>query len=149
MDIEMMTRFARAMVLEWGMSERLGFVNYGPEDNPNSMMPTQTYSDETARIIDEEVKRFADEAYADAKVIIDANWTQVVAVAESLLKYETVDLVDVEKIMRGEALTRPTVAELLERDADQPTVAPDVTHVKPVVDGPEKDLPGGMIPSPA
>ncbi|MHC4990570.1 MAG: ATP-dependent zinc metalloprotease FtsH, partial [Planctomycetota bacterium] len=78
MDIEMATNFARQMVLEWGMSDRLGFVHYSGTDTREMFIPEKGYSDETARIIDEEIKRFIDEAYDDATSMIDEHWAKVV-----------------------------------------------------------------------
>ena len=57
MDIKMLTRYARSMVLDWGMSKRLGFINYSGDENRESFMSDKEYSEETARIIDEEIKR--------------------------------------------------------------------------------------------
>src|SRR5690606_28289416 len=86
MDIQMVTKYARHMILEWGMSERLGFVNYAGTDTRDIFIPEKEYSEATARIIDEEIRRLIDEAYADAQRLIDQNWDKVVAIAEALLK---------------------------------------------------------------
>ncbi|MEM7576406.1 MAG: ATP-dependent zinc metalloprotease FtsH [Planctomycetota bacterium] len=150
MDIQMMTQFARAMVLDWGMSKRLGFVQYRAEDNQNSFMADKPYSDETAHIIDEEIKRFSDEAFAHAEQIIAEHWPQTVDLAEALLKYETLSKEEVEKLMKGEPLRKATVAELLAAESEK-TVAPDANRPAPQ---PERDedegtAPGGLMPSPA
>ena len=58
MDIQQATQFARHMILEWGMSERLGFVHYSGTDNRETFIPEREYSEETARIIDEEETQF-------------------------------------------------------------------------------------------
>ncbi len=148
MDIEMMTRFARAMVLDWGMSDRLGFINYRPEDNPNAFIADKPYSDETAQAIDEEMKRFADEAYADAKKLIDEHWPQTTALAEALLKYETLSQDEVEKIMNGETLKKATVSELLAAESEK-TVAPDANRPAPAEPEADDDAAPGLMPSPA
>jgi len=145
-DIQMATQYARHMVLEWGMSDRLGFVNYAGVDKKESYIPEREYSDETARIIDEEIRRLTDEAYNDAKRILSDRWESVVAIAEALLKYETLSGDDIDRLMRGERLDKPTVAELLRAEAEKdrapamPAPAPD--------DRPDEQ-PGGMLPSPA
>ena len=148
MDIQQATQFSRHMILEWGMSERLGFVHYSGTDTPESFIPEREYSDKTARIIDEEIKRFIDEAYADAERVLNERWNEVTAVAESLLKYETLQCEDVEKLLRGELLDKPTVAELLEQEAAK--TAPPQPTSKPAADEDEKPLTGGdTLPSPA
>ncbi len=148
MDIQMMTQFARAMVLDWGMSKRLGFVQYRPEDNPNAFMAEKPYSDETAHIIDEEIKRFSDEAFAHAEQIIAEHWTQTVALAEALLKYETLSREEVEKIMKGEPLRKATVAELLAAESEK-KVAPDSNRPAPAQRDEDEGTNPGLLPSPA
>ena len=78
MDIQMATNYARHMVLEWGMSERLGFVRYSGQDSQEMYVAERDYSPETARIIDEEIE--IDEAYDDRRMI-DEHWTKVEAIA--------------------------------------------------------------------
>jgi cell division protease FtsH len=144
MDIRMVTRLARAMVLEWGMSERLGFVNYRGEDSRETFIPEKDYSPETARLIDEEVRRLADSAFDQANRMIDQHWAGVVAVAEALLKHETLSRDDVERLMRGEQVSKPTVADLLGAEMARPAA--------PAATAPRRDegtAPGGAIPSPA
>src|SRR5690606_18708778 len=88
-DIRQITAIARAMVLEWGMSPKLGFINYAGADTREMYQAEKDYSEETARLIDEEIKRLTSEAYGDATRLLDANWEKVVAVAEALLRHET------------------------------------------------------------
>jgi cell division protease FtsH len=142
-DILQVTNIARAMILEWGMSEKLGFVRYAPSDTKESFTSDKDYSQETARLIDEEVRRLVDIAFTDAKRLLEESWEKVVAVAEALLKYETLSGEDVEKILAGQALARPTVTEMLvaqaqklrEAGGNKPTPAPEI--------------PPGAMPSPA
>ena len=145
-DILQVTSIARAMVLEWGMSKNLGFVRYAGLDTRESMMPDKDYSEETARLIDEEVRRIVDEAYADAERLIEANWEKVVAVAEALLKYETLSSDDVEKLMRGETLTRPALASESAKAEERRRAARAVVEQ---LDRAEPDVPPGTLPSPA
>ena len=70
------------------MSERLGFVLYDP-DTSDRLIANKAYSEETSKIIDEEVRRLIDAAYQDAQRSITENWTKVEHLAEALLKYET------------------------------------------------------------
>ncbi|MFZ4697870.1 MAG: ATP-dependent zinc metalloprotease FtsH [Phycisphaerales bacterium] len=139
MDIKMVTAYARAMVLEWGMSDRLGFVRYAGDDSRESLLPDKDYSDDTARMIDEEIRRMADEAYTDARRMVEDHWTQIVAVSEALLRLETLQRDEVERLMRGETVERPTVAEMLSKPAIAPTV-PAVSDEPPM---------GNVVPRPA
>ena len=145
MDIKMVTRIARAMVLEWGMSERLGFVSYKGEDSREAFIPEKDYSPETAHLIDEEIRHMAEHAFADTVRLIDQHWEQVVAVAEALLKYETLSKDDVDRVMRGEAPAKPTVADLL--TAEMASVTPKAVLPAPTTK--PDDGPAGAIPLPA
>ena len=146
MDIRMATRYARHMVVEWGMSGKLGFVDYGPNDSPELMAPERSHSDETARVIDEEIRVLIDDAFSDAERMINDNWEKVEAVAEALLRYETLSVDEVDRIMKGDKLTKPTVGDLLkaehekDRQEQTPPPQPEEQH-----DG---EAPGAM-PSPA
>ncbi len=146
-DIAQLTSLARHMVLEWGMSERLGFVRYSGMDSRESFMPEREYSDETARIIDEEIRRMADEAYRDAERMINEHWEKVEAVAQALLKYETLTSEEVGRLMRGEPLGKPTVSDLLhaEKEKTRRPATPPNAGGRPQDEGPAP----GLIPSPA
>ena len=144
MDIQMVTNYARHMILEWGMSERLGFVRYSGTDTNEMYLPDKDYSPDTARIIDEEVKRLIDEAYQDATRMIDEHWDKVEAIAEALLKYETLQSDEVTLLMEGRQIDRPTVADLLDSESKS---APPASHSDVTDDRPDEA--GGMMPSPA
>jgi cell division protease FtsH len=145
MDISQATNIARLMILEWGMSDRLGFVRYSGTDSRETFVPDKDYSDDTARLIDEEVKRIVGEAYADAKRLLEEHWEKVEGVAAALIKYETLSGEDVEKIMGGQVLTKPTVADLIKAEAAKKAAAERPAAVK----SPASDLPPGALPSPA
>jgi len=141
MDIKMVTAYARAMVLEWGMSERLGFVRYAGDDSREMMLPSKDYSDDTARIIDEEIRRMADEAYTDSTRMVEEHWQQITAVAETLLRLETLQREEVEALMRGETVERPTVVEMLTLPTSTPSVSAPPANDQPPF--------GDVIPHPA
>jgi cell division protease FtsH len=144
MDIQMATNFARHMVLEWGMSERLGFVRYSGTDTAETFLPDKDYSPETARVIDEEVKLIIDLAFAQAEAMIDANWDRICAIAEALLRYETLQSDEVATLIEGGRLDRPTVADLLEAERKDAPSKDDVPQ------GDSDSEPGeGFVPSPA
>lgn len=109
--------------------------------------PRKDYSPETARIIDEETRRIIDEAYTNAQQLLTDNWDKVVAVAEALLKYETLLRDDVDRLMRGESIGKPTVADLLANEASSPKPATlGGKLAEPPKSGPNL---GGALPSPA
>ena len=144
-DISQVTAMAHAMIEEWGMSTRLGFVRYAGTDNRTMYVPEKDYSDATAKIIDDEIKRLVDEAYAEASRLLNENWEKVEAVANALLHYETLDASDVHKLMRGEPLGKPTVSQMLrEQSKRSGETLPPVAAPR---NGPE--LPPDAMPSPA
>tara|TARA_R110002073_G_scaffold118918_2_gene258898 strand:+ start:33993 stop:36020 length:2028 start_codon:yes stop_codon:yes gene_type:complete len=144
-DIRQVTSLARAMILEWGMSAKLGFINYAGEDTRDSFIPDKDYSQDTARVIDEETRRIVDESYRDAESMLMDNWDKVEAVAQALLKYETLDADEVHKLMRGESLQRSTVADLLGSGPSAPTPEP---KADPTPDA-EPEMPTDSLPDPA
>jgi cell division protease FtsH len=146
-DIARVTQIARTMVEEWGMSPRLGFVRYAPADSREMFLPEKPLSDATATLIDSEVRRIVDEAYADAERLLDEHWEKVVAVAEALLRYETLDAAEVHRIMRGEPIGKPTVGELLAAEARRAREAAGAAA--PAPGGPEPAPPSGALPNPA
>jgi len=139
MDIAQVTRIARTMIEEWGMSPKLGFVRYAGSDTREMFMPEKDYSDETARTIDDEVRRLADEAYEFARKLLEENWEKVVAVAECLTKYETLTGEEVAKLMRGEQVIKPVLNEPARTEARK--AAPEPRE--------EPEIPPGALPTPA
>ncbi|MEQ8850836.1 MAG: ATP-dependent zinc metalloprotease FtsH [Phycisphaerales bacterium] len=145
-DIQQLTTLARAMVLEWGMSERLGFVRYSGDEQSDPFPHDRDYSEQTAAVIDEEIQSFARDAYDDAQKLLDDNWDKVVAVAEALLKYETLTSAEVHTLMRGESLDKPSVSDLLTAEADKRR---DAAPKPSSASDEEDDLNPGVVPSPA
>ena len=149
-DIQQATNMARAMVTQYGMSEAMGMVQYGGDDEyvflGRDMARTKAYSEETAREIDTEVKRIIDAAYQRAKDIIDGNLEKLRLIADSLLEYETLDGSQVEEIVRTGKLTPPPP----QPDVEPPHGAPAGT---PLPETPPKvtppTLPGLGTPAPA
>lgn len=92
-DFQQATQLARAMVTEFGMSDKLGPVQYEGQANmqPGEFNGQHSYSGQTANIIDEEVKRIANEGMQQAKEIIEAHREQHKMIAEALLEHETLD----------------------------------------------------------
>ena len=148
MDIQMATSYARHMVLDWGMSDRLGFVNYSPDPNREAIFADRDYSPDTARIIDEEVKRLIDAAFAESERILDEHWDKVVAISEALLEYETLQADELEAIMRGESISRPSVNSLLEQEATN-TTPTEPTSATEDNDQDDASASGDVVPAPA
>jgi len=110
-DIRMATNIARKMVCEWGMSDALGMVEYGENRGEvfvaRDMGSNKTYSEETARVIDAEIKRFIDEAYALAKELLLKHNDALKLLAEALLEFETLDAQQVKDLMEHGEMKNP------------------------------------------
>jgi len=104
-DIEQATKLARAMVTRWGFSDKLGHVAYGENQDEvflgHSVARQQNVSEETARIIDGEVRRLIDEAYKDATRILTEKQEEWVRLADGLLEYETLTGEEIKQVMDG------------------------------------------------
>jgi len=109
-DIEQATKLARAMVTRWGFSDKLGHVAYGDNQEEvflgHSVARTQNVSEETAQIIDAEVRRLIDDAYVEAKRILTKHKKEWVAIAEGLLEYETLSGDEIRQLIKGEKPAR-------------------------------------------
>jgi len=112
MDIQQATQLAKAMIMHWGMSEKLGNVLYGESQEyvflGRDMMRTKDYSESTAQDIDAEVKRIIDHAFKTATEIIQSNRDKLELIAKALLEFETLDGSQVEDIVRTGKFTPPT-----------------------------------------
>ena len=100
-DFQQATQIVRSMITEYGMSDKLGTIQYG--GNSQTMKGRQfgqelTYSERTAYEIDEEVRRIMSEAYAEAKRIIEAHREQLNTIAEKLLEIETLDAPEIKSL---------------------------------------------------
>jgi cell division protease FtsH len=104
-DIERATEIARNMVTKWGLSEKLGPLTYSEDDGEvflgRSVTQHKHVSDVTAHVIDEEVRKIIDRNYERAKNILDENEKKLHVMAKGLIKYETLDQVQVRDIMEG------------------------------------------------
>ncbi|MHC4734498.1 MAG: ATP-dependent zinc metalloprotease FtsH [Planctomycetota bacterium] len=122
-DIQQATQIAKQMILTWGMSDGLGLINYGPDSRLKDMMylmpGEKEYSDKTAESIDSEVKKITGQAYKEAKELIESNKDKLERIAKALLKYETLDADDVELILKGGELDKPTVSDLLAAEQEK------------------------------
>ncbi len=104
-DIERSTELARNMVTKWGFSDRLGPLTYSEEEGEiflgHSVTQHKQVSDVTVHVIDEEVRKIIDTSYKDATRILTDNIDKLHAMAETLIKYETIDQVQLSAVMEG------------------------------------------------
>jgi len=151
MDIQQGTKIARAMVCEYGMSDKLGMVQYGDHDEyvflGREMGRSKVYSEDTAREIDAEIKRIIDEQYKIAKDLITQNIDKLELIAKSLLEYETLEGAQVEEIVRTGKFTPPPTPPNTDpmHGAPAGTPLPEV----PAKPAPPKLPPGLGNPAPA
>jgi cell division protease FtsH len=105
-DIEMATRMARAMVMRWGMSDELGFITFGDNQDEvflgHSIARTQNMSEETARKVDAEIKKIIDTCFAKTKGILEDKLEDLNRLAKGLLEYETLSGDEIVALLRGE-----------------------------------------------
>ncbi len=109
-DIRMATDMARRMVTEWGMSERLGPLHYGANSEEvflgHSVTQSKNLSDETAAVVDSEIRRIVETAYARARQILADNLSELHSLAKALLDYETLSGDEIKALLRGEPILR-------------------------------------------
>ena len=143
-DLEEVTRLARKMVMEWGMSERLGPQAFGRPAEENIFLGRdiardRNYSEEVAAAIDQEVRSIIDQAYQTARNVLQEHWEELEAVAAALIERET--------------LTRKEFLEIIgqEDKAEEPLVAGDAVEAPKAaaaVDRPNPEVAaGGARPS--
>ncbi|MCF6264609.1 MAG: ATP-dependent zinc metalloprotease FtsH [Xanthomonadales bacterium] len=121
-DIERATEIARNMVTRWGLSEALGPLTYGEADEEvflgRSVTQHKTVSDDTAKLIDDEVRRIIDEAHARATGILNDHRENMDMMAAALMRFETIDSKQIDQIMQGEEPDPPADWEENDSSAD-------------------------------
>ena len=141
-DIERATQLARNMVTRWGLSERLGPLAYGEEQGEvflgRSVTQTQSISEQTQHLIDEEIRSVIDRNYERAERLIKDNLDKMQLMADALMKYETIDRFQIDEIMQGRIPSPP-------RDWVNPPRSEDKTGGAPV----SEVLPTGPLGTPA
>ncbi len=148
-DIQQATQMARAMVCFFGMSDKLGMVQYGDNNEyvflGREMIRSKDYSERIAEEIDAEVKRIIDQCYQVAKSLIDHNRDKLDILANTLLEFETLDGAQVEEIVRTGKFTPPPPMPHVE----PPTGAKAATPLPEVPKPAPPHLPGLGTPAPA
>ncbi|HTT07220.1 MAG TPA: ATP-dependent zinc metalloprotease FtsH [Gammaproteobacteria bacterium] len=104
-DLEKVTEIARNMVTKWGMSEKLGPLTYGEDEEEvflgHSVTQHKVLSDSTAHVIDEEVRQIVERNYQRARQILLDNMDKLHKMAEALIKYETLEPEQIDDVMTG------------------------------------------------
>jgi cell division protease FtsH len=147
-DIKQMTRLARKMVCEWGMSDQLGMVEYGDHEDyvflGRDIQRGRDYSESTAQDIDREVRRFVDDAYARAKDLIVQHRDKVEIIAKALLEFETLDGEQIRDIIKSGTMRNPPAAPI------KPSAPPPLPPAMPArAEEPTPDFGGGLTEQPA
>lgn len=109
-DIERATELARNMVCEWGMSDKLGPLTFGQKGEPiflgRDIVSQKTISEETAKTIDQEIRKIVESAYTRAQTLLIKNRDKLEILAKALLEREILDGDDIDKLLKGEPLGR-------------------------------------------
>ena len=105
-DIERATGIARNMVTKWGLTEKLGPLTYSEDEGEiflgRSVTQHKQMSDDTARLIDEEVRRLVETAHDKAHDLVQSNLDTLHLMANALIRYETIDASQIDQIMDGQ-----------------------------------------------
>jgi len=140
-DIERATALARKMVCEWGMSEKLGPVTFGKKEEEiflgREISQHRDYSEETALIIDAEVKKIVDVAMQHAMKVLNENMDTMHKLAEALLEREILDGDEIDRIMNGEKL--PPYDKTYVNGVKNGTINPDAIQTDSVVNDSAKN----------
>jgi len=109
-DIERATQLARKMVCEWGMSDKLGPLTFGKKQEEiflgREISQHRDFSEETARLIDQEVKVIIENAQKQAEQILSDNKKKLTLLADSLLEHEILDADEIKKLLNGEEIPK-------------------------------------------
>lgn len=132
-DLQRATQLARQMVCRYGMSDRLGSMTFGHEEEEVFLgrdIAREKYSNEVAAVIDEEVRRLMDEAYKGAEKLLQENMDKLVLIAETLLKKETLDGKQLRELMElgylTEDVTEAVAAETAAQQEEKPAPASEI-----------------------
>jgi cell division protease FtsH len=145
-DIQMATQLARAMIMEWGMSDKLGRVRYNGNEQEvflgHSVTQSKNLSDDTAKLIDQEIRTLITNGEQKARQILHDNIDALHRVAKGLLEYETLSGDEVQSLLRGESIVRRDDSDGSKGPAG--SAVPTAGRAKPR----EEPDAGGMAPQP-
>ena len=137
-DIEVATGIATNMVTKWGLSDKVGPLKFGEDDSSpflgrTASQSSKSYSDETSKLIDSEIKDIINSSYKRAETILKDNMDKLHTMAEALLKYETIDQYQIDDIMSGAEPREPS-------DWSSDDEPPKKTTKKSSIKGPAEEL---------
>jgi cell division protease FtsH len=139
-DIQMVSKLARRMVMQWGMSEKLGPIAFGDREEQvflgRDIVQNTHYSEKTSQEIDEEVKRIVDEQYDRARSLLQERIDVLHRMANALLERETLDAAEIQTILAGGTLAPVDPERLHAAAADEKPAA------KPAETDRKKQMPG-------
>ena len=119
-DIQQATKIARAMVTEYGFSDRLGRLRYSENEEEvflgRAITQSKHISDKTAQLIDEEVRAFIDAAEERARTILTEHRDELEVIAQGLLEYETLTGKEVHALLKGEKIKRKDTGNVTKRE---------------------------------
>ena len=152
-DIRRATELARAMVTELGMSDKIGPINYAERQGSDflgtELMSGKWHSEDTARLIDQEVERLLKDAYNTAERIVSENAFALEQITQALLTYETISGVDIKKLLAGASIE--SLRSAVPPPSKPASPAPTTTeHVLPPMQPRASDRPGqqpGLSPA--
>ncbi|HEV7405743.1 MAG TPA: ATP-dependent zinc metalloprotease FtsH [Chthoniobacteraceae bacterium] len=146
-DIKQMTRMARRMVCEWGMSEKLGMIEYGGHEDQvflgRDINRSRDYSEQTAQEIDREVRQIVDEQFERAKAIIHSNQDKIELIVNALMEFETLEGSQVRDILEHGRMLNPPAPP------PKPPTPPPLLPQREEGDIIAPDLPPGLTGAPA
>ncbi len=148
-DIQQATNLARAMVTRWGMSDKLGPLAYGDNEEEvflgHSVARTKNLSDETQRDVDAEIRRFVENGHQKANQILTDNIDDLHAIAQALLEYETLTGDELKDLLKGKKPVRDAEDD---SSSDSGSASAVPTSGKAKKNGPDEEPNGDMEPQP-
>ncbi len=128
-DIAQATSMARNMVIRWGLSDKVGAIDYSPDESSKFGYAAQKeFSDETARIIDLEIKKIIDEALAKATKILNEKRDDLEKLAKSLLEYETLTGEEIKDILAGKEIRKTVFNNVANTPPSSGSFMPNVSE---------------------
>jgi len=126
-DIAQATNMARSMVTRWGLSDKVGAVDYSEEDGGKFYAAQKTFSEDTGRIIDEEVKCIIEKALQSAKKILKDKKDDLEKLAQALLEYETLSGDEIKNILAGKEIRKPSINSVGSSHISNSSFVPNVS----------------------
>ncbi|XP_052754358.1 ATP-dependent zinc metalloprotease YME1L [Galleria mellonella] len=140
-DLKQATSLASHMVREWGMSDKVGLRSL---DQQQPLAPADRLGPATSELVDSEIRRLLADSYERAKAILRAHAREHRALADALLKYETLDAEDIRAIVNGEKVKNER-----QRASKEPAAGPQATPAAPAAPAAPVLLPPAAQPAPA